>query len=154
MTDDDLTRLRAQLALGRTSRRAVAGVGLGCVGLGLAVGAILATSGELLGAIVFPALLTPTGALFVWLASRARRTIERDLEDGLVVVLEGTVQAKREMRLPQGAAYSLRMQDRDVFVTAASYAQLQRGDRIRIRRAPHSGIALGTEQLDADSDGD
>jgi len=151
MRDDDVARLRSQLALGRTSRRAVAGVGLGCLGIGAAVGAILAGSGELLGAIVFPALLGPTGALFLWLAARAQSSIEHDLVHRRVAVLEGTVQTKREMRLPQSTAYVLQVQDQDVFVTAARFAQFERGDRIRIRRAPRSGIALGTELLDADA---
>ena len=148
MHDEDVAHLQKQLALGGPSRRAVAGVGFGCLGLGAAVGAIMAASGEVLGAIVFPALLAPTGALFLWLAARARRTIERDLADRRVTVLESTVQAKREMRLPRSTAYSFRIQDRDVFVNAATFARFQRGDRIRVRRAPHSGIALSTELID------
>lgn len=152
MRDEDVALLRNQLALGGPSRRAVAGVGWGCLGLGGAVGVVMATSGELLGAILFPALMLPTGALFLWLAARARRTIERDLADGCVTVLESTVQAKREMSLPRGTAYSFQMEGRDVFVNAATYAQLEHGDRVRVRRAPHSGIALSTEHIDSESE--
>ncbi len=152
LQEDDAARLRSQLALGQKSRRAVAGVGFGCLGIGWAVGIILATSGELMGAIIFPVLLTPTGALFIWLASRARRTIEQDLAEGTVAVMEGTVQAKRQMQLPRGEAYSLRVDGRDVFVNATVFAQLTQGDRIRIRRAPHSGIALATEKMSADGE--
>lgn len=152
MREEDVARLRAQLALGRSARRGVAGVGLGCAGIGLAVAVILMRSGEPLGGLVFGALLIPTGALFLWLANRAKRTIERDLAGGRVTVLEGAVQAKRQMQLPRGTAHSVRMEDRDVFVNATTFGLLSPGDRIRVRRAPHSGIALSTLRLGPDGE--
>jgi hypothetical protein len=124
-------------------------MGVSCLGLGACVGAILAVAGEWVAALAFPALLAPSGGLFLWLALRARRSLERDLAEGRVAVLEGTVQAKRSMQLPRGKAYALRVNDRDVFVGASTYEQLAPGDRIRVRRAVHSGVALGTERVDA-----
>lgn len=152
MGDEDVAHLRAQLALGRSARRGVGGMGLGCVGIGLAVGAILLSTGELLGGVIFPVLLVPTGGLFLWLATRAKRTIERDLADRQVAVLEGIVQAKQKMQLPRGAAHSVRMEGRDVFVNATTFELLSPGDRIRIRRAPHSGIALSTLRFGPDGE--
>jgi hypothetical protein len=150
LRDKEVAHLKNQLALGRPSRRAVAGVGFGCLGLGVLVGAIMAASGELPGALLFPALLTPTGAIFLWLAARARRTIELDLANGSATVFESTVGTKREMSLPRGTAYSLQMEGRDVFVNATTYAKIKRGDRVRVRKAPQSGIALSTELVDAE----
>ncbi len=151
LRDQEVAHLQSQLDLGRPARRAVTGVGVGSLGLGVAVGAIMAASGELLGAILFPALLTPTGGIFLWLAARARRSIELDLAGGVVDVLEATVVTKREMTLPRGTAYSFQMDGQDVFVNRATYTETQRGERIRIRRAPHSGIALSTDPLDGES---
>ncbi len=147
MHDQDVSHLRKQLVLGRPARRAVAGVGFGCLGLGVAVGAIAAASGEMLGAILFPILLTPTGALFLWLATRARRSIEHDLAEGHVAVYESTVHGKREMAMPRGTVYAIQMEGPDAFVNAATFAKIERGDRIRLRRAPHSGIALSIEPV-------